>query len=85
VSLRPVEIGPYREDGVVIRAGLNVGDLVVTAGVHKLTAGQTVRPYEGAPPRDSASKLAPQPPAAQPAAKPAKNSSAPLAQADLRT
>ncbi len=40
VSLRPVEIGPYREDGVVIRSGLNVGDLVVTAGVHKLTAGR---------------------------------------------
>jgi len=84
VSLRPVEIGPYREDGVVIRTGINVGDLVVTAGVHKLTAGQTVRPYEGAQPRDSASKLAPVVPAPPPV-KPAKNSSAPLAQAALRS
>jgi RND family efflux transporter MFP subunit len=84
VSLHPVEIGPYREDGVVIRAGLNVGDLVVTAGVHKLTAGQTVRPYEGAQPRDTAGKLAPVVPAPPPGIPP-KNSSAPLAQADLRT
>jgi len=85
VSLRPIEIGPYREDGVVILSGLNVGDLVVTAGVHKLTAGQTVRPYEGVLPRDSASKLAPEAPVPPAAAKPAKNSSTPLAQADLRT
>jgi RND family efflux transporter MFP subunit len=82
VSLRPVEIGPYREDGVVIRAGLNVGDLVVTAGVHKLTAGQTVRPYESPQPRDGASKQAPAAPAA---ADPGKKSSAPVAQAALRS
>jgi multidrug efflux system membrane fusion protein len=52
VTLRPVDILAYREDGVVIRAGLNTGDYVVTAGVHKLTEGQTVRPYRpnGAPP-----------------------------------
>ena len=47
VSLRPVEVGSYREDGVVIRSGINGGEFVVVAGVHKLIAGQTVRPYEG--------------------------------------
>ncbi len=46
VALRPVTIGEYREDGVVITAGLASGDWVVTAGVHKLRPGQTVRPYE---------------------------------------
>jgi multidrug efflux system membrane fusion protein len=89
VSLRPVEIGPYREDGVVILAGLNEGDLVVTAGVHKLTAGQIVRPYEGAPPSEGASKPAPTAPGAPaattPAAAPAGNSSAPMTEAALRS
>lgn len=88
VSLRAVEIGPYREDGVLIRAGLQSGDLVVTAGVHKLIAGQTVRPYEGGTLRDGLPRLAPgspvSPSAAQPG-KPGKNSSAPLAQAALRS
>jgi RND family efflux transporter MFP subunit len=78
VGLRAVEIGPYREDGVVIRAGLKPGEMVVTAGVHKLTAGQKVRPYEGAPLPEDASKLAP---ASPPPGAPAKNSSAPMAQA----
>jgi hypothetical protein len=73
-----VEIGPYREDGVVIRAGLKPGEMVVTAGVHKLTAGQKVRPYEGAPLPEDASKLAP---ASPPPGAPAKNSSAPTARA----
>jgi multidrug efflux pump subunit AcrA (membrane-fusion protein) len=78
VALRAVEIGPYREDGVVIRAGLAPGEMVVTAGVHKLTAGQKVRPYEGSPTPEDASRLAPALP--HPGA-PAKNSSAPMAQA----
>lgn len=45
VTLRPVEVGAYREDGAEIRAGLAPGEFVVAAGVHKLTEGQTVRPY----------------------------------------
>lgn len=40
---RPVEIGAYREDGVTVRAGVSAGEVVVTAGVHKLVAGETVR------------------------------------------
>ncbi len=49
VALRPVTIGQYREDGVIVTSGLANGDWVVTAGVHKLRPGQTVRPYEGGP------------------------------------
>jgi RND family efflux transporter MFP subunit len=43
VNLRPVEIGAYREDGVTVTTGLRPGEVVVTAGVHKLLAGETVR------------------------------------------
>jgi len=43
VSLRPVTVGAYREDGVTVTAGLKAGEVVVTAGVHKLLAGETVR------------------------------------------
>jgi membrane fusion protein, multidrug efflux system len=47
VALRPVTIGQYREDGVVLTSGIASGEWVVTAGVHKLQPGQKVRPYEG--------------------------------------
>lgn len=40
---RPVEIGAYREDGVTVRSGVAAGDVVITAGVHKLLAGEVVR------------------------------------------
>jgi membrane fusion protein, multidrug efflux system len=43
VRARPVTVGQYREDGVSITGGLSPGDVVVTAGVHKLRAGQAVR------------------------------------------
>jgi RND family efflux transporter MFP subunit len=43
VRLKPVTVGQYREDGVSITGGLAEGDVVVTAGVHKLRAGQAVR------------------------------------------
>ena len=38
-----MQVGQYREDGVTIVSGLAAGDVVVTAGVHKLRAGQLVR------------------------------------------
>jgi len=60
VTLRPVDILAYREDGVVIRAGLSTGDYVVTAGVHKLTEGQTVRPYRPNGAADAPPAAAPQ-------------------------
>jgi len=43
VAPRPIEIGAYREDGVTVLAGLAAGEVVVTAGVHKLLAGEPVR------------------------------------------
>jgi RND family efflux transporter MFP subunit len=47
VALRPITVAQYREDGVLVRDGLREGELVVAAGVHKLTEGQKVRPYDG--------------------------------------
>ena len=46
VALRPVTLGSYREDGVLITAGVNDGEWVVAAGANKLQEGQRVRPYE---------------------------------------
>jgi len=43
VALRPVSVARYTQDAVEISAGLAPGDVVVRAGVHKLTAGQKVR------------------------------------------
>jgi len=43
VRSKPVTVGQFREDGVSIIGGLAPGDVVVTAGVHKLRAGQAVR------------------------------------------
>jgi RND family efflux transporter MFP subunit len=43
VHLRPVQVGAYREDGATISAGLARGEVIVTAGVHKLVSGETVR------------------------------------------
>jgi RND family efflux transporter MFP subunit len=43
VNLRPVAVGAYREDGVTVRDGLHTGEVVVTAGVHKLLPGEKVR------------------------------------------
>lgn len=43
LKLVPVTVSAFREDTVVITSGVNAGELVVTAGVHKLTAGQKVR------------------------------------------
>jgi multidrug efflux system membrane fusion protein len=43
VNLRPVAVGAYREDSVTVREGLKSGEVIVTAGVHKLVAGETVR------------------------------------------
>jgi len=43
VELRPVTVAAYVENAVLIADGLKAGELVVTAGVHKLIPGQTVR------------------------------------------
>jgi RND family efflux transporter MFP subunit len=55
VKLRAVNVGQYREDGVTITSGLNMGDVVVTAGVHKLRDDQPVRFAESGAPSAQAS------------------------------
>ncbi len=49
VSLAPVKVGQYREDGIVILSGVAPGDWIVAAGVHRLLPGQVVRPYDAGP------------------------------------
>jgi RND family efflux transporter MFP subunit len=49
VSLAPVAVGQYREDGAVVTSGLANGEWIVAAGVHKLVPGQVVRPYDAGP------------------------------------
>ena len=46
VKLVPVAVGEYVEDQVAVRSGLNPGDVVVRAGVHKLFGGEKVRVRE---------------------------------------
>lgn len=48
-ALRPVQVGSFGNTQVQIVAGLNSGETIVTAGVHKLRAGQTVRVMEATP------------------------------------
>jgi len=43
VQLKPVAVGQYGENGVVVLSGLAGGETVVTAGVHMLKAGQPVK------------------------------------------
>jgi RND family efflux transporter MFP subunit len=45
-TLTPVEVREYRQESVVIAAGVKSGDLVVTAGVQKIDPGLVVRPWE---------------------------------------
>ncbi|MFM9846501.1 MAG: efflux RND transporter periplasmic adaptor subunit [Hyphomicrobiaceae bacterium] len=50
VLLKPVTVGRYETDRVVIGAGLVKGDVVVTAGVNRLRENQKVRVAEGSTP-----------------------------------
>lgn len=51
VNLRPVQISAYRDEGAVISSGLNAGERIVAAGVHKLSAGEKIRISENATPQ----------------------------------
>lgn len=44
VELRPVTIARWRDDTAAISSGVKDGELIVTAGVHKLETGQKVKP-----------------------------------------
>jgi RND family efflux transporter MFP subunit len=42
VSLRAVEVSAYRDDGALISSGVAAGERIISAGVHKITAGDKV-------------------------------------------
>ena len=46
VELRPVEIARWGSDTAAIRSGVKDGELIATAGVHKLEPGQKVKPLQ---------------------------------------
>ena len=50
VALKPVTVGGYETDQVIVSDGLVKGDIVVTAGVNQLREGQKVRPDRGSQP-----------------------------------
>ena len=46
VELRPVKIARWRDDTAAILSGVKDGELIATAGVHKLETGQKVKPLQ---------------------------------------
>ena len=54
VKLRKVSIGEFREDGVVVTAGLDAGERVVVGGVQKLRPDEPVRLAPTAPVSEAA-------------------------------
>ncbi|WP_295136786.1 efflux RND transporter periplasmic adaptor subunit [uncultured Reyranella sp.] len=46
VELRPVRIARWRDDTAAILSGVKEGELIATAGVHKLETGQRVKPLQ---------------------------------------
>ncbi|HYR06107.1 MAG TPA: efflux RND transporter periplasmic adaptor subunit [Gallionella sp.] len=46
ISLRPVEVAAYRDDGAVITSGLAAGERIVSNGVHRLAPGEKIRIIE---------------------------------------
>jgi multidrug efflux system membrane fusion protein len=48
VTLRPVTIARWRDDTAAIATGVKDGEMIAVAGVHKLEAGQKVKPVQQA-------------------------------------
>ncbi|MEO8672947.1 MAG: efflux RND transporter periplasmic adaptor subunit [Tahibacter sp.] len=46
VHLKPVNVAAYREQGVIVSAGITTQDWIIAAGVHKLREGQAVAPVD---------------------------------------
>lgn len=46
VALRPVEVASYGEDTALLNGGVQAGERIVVAGVHKLTAGERIAVVE---------------------------------------
>lgn len=49
ISLRPVTVVAYRDAGATIGSGLSAGERIVSAGVHKLNAGEKINAIENGP------------------------------------
>jgi RND family efflux transporter MFP subunit len=47
VSLRPVKVSAYRDEGAVISSGVVAGERIIAAGVHKLMTGDKVQIFDG--------------------------------------
>jgi multidrug efflux system membrane fusion protein len=48
VHLTPIDVAAYHEQGVVVSAGVDATQWIVTAGVHKLREGDTIAPVDTA-------------------------------------
>ena len=48
VALRPVAVSRWRDQTALIASGVTDGEIIASAGVHKLEAGQKVKPLAGA-------------------------------------
>ncbi len=46
VTLRPVTVARWRDEQAAIASGVKEGELIATAGVHKLEPGQKVKPLQ---------------------------------------
>ncbi len=46
VSLHPVTVAAYRDEGALVTSGLQAGQRIVKAGVHKLSEGEKIRAIE---------------------------------------
>jgi RND family efflux transporter MFP subunit len=44
VTARPVRVAQFLESGALVSAGLGAGETIVVAGVHKLNAGDVIKP-----------------------------------------
>lgn len=51
VSLRPVEVVAFRDDGALIAGGIVAGERIVSAGVHKLSTGEKIQIIENGKPQ----------------------------------
>ena len=45
--MRMIKTGVFGDNKIQVVEGLNQGDVIITAGVHKLREGQNVRVLEG--------------------------------------
>lgn len=46
ISLRPVQVAAWRDDGAVVASGLAAGERIVSNGVHRLAPGEKIRIIE---------------------------------------